>query len=66
MDSERRRLVVRAIATLNQRGRLAIILRYFQAMPIRDIATVLDCSEAVVRNTLFRSVRKLRDAVTQE
>jgi DNA-directed RNA polymerase specialized sigma24 family protein len=45
---------------------LAVILRYFRDMPIRDIAVILDCSEGVARNMLFRSVRKLRAAVTAE
>jgi len=63
LEDERRRLVIAKLGILNQRSRLAVILRYFRVMPIRDIAEVLDCSEGVVRNMLFRSVRKLRDAV---
>jgi RNA polymerase sigma-70 factor (ECF subfamily) len=63
---ERRHLVVRKLGVLNQRSRLAVVLRYFRDMPICEVAKVLDCSEGVVRNMLFRSVRKLRDAVATE
>lgn len=66
LHEERRRVVQRSLGSLNQRSRLAVILRYFREMPIRDIAAVLECSEAVVRNMLFRSVRRLRDAVAAE
>ena len=64
--AERRDQVVRQLEVLNQRSRTAVVLRYYRDMPIRDIAEVLDCSEGVVRNMLFRSVRKLKSAVAGE
>lgn len=63
LDAERRRLVIENLHVLNPRSRMAVILRYFREMPISEVAAVLDCSEGVARNMLFRSVRKLRDAV---
>jgi RNA polymerase sigma-70 factor (ECF subfamily) len=66
LEDERAQKVVDSLQVLNQRGRLAVILRYFRDMPIRDIAVVLGCSEGVVRNMLFRSVRKLRAEVVAE
>jgi RNA polymerase sigma-70 factor (ECF subfamily) len=66
LETERRQKVVDSLQVLNQRSRLAVILRYFRDMPIRDVAVILDCSEGVVRNMLFRSVQKLRAAVTAE
>jgi RNA polymerase sigma-70 factor (ECF subfamily) len=66
LETERRQMVVDSLQVLNQRGRLAVILRFFRDMPIRQIAVVLGCSEGVTRNLLFRSVRKLREAVTAE
>ena len=66
LEGERTQRVVDSLHLLNQRGRLAVILRYFRDMPICEIAAVLGCSEAVVRNVLFRSVRKLRAAVAAE
>ncbi len=45
---------------LNPKQRLAVALRYFESMSIREISQVLKCSEGVVKNILFRSLRKLR------
>ena len=66
LESERRQQVVDNLQVLNQRSRQAVILRYFRNMPIREVAEVLECSEGVARNMLFRSVRKLRAAVGAE
>jgi RNA polymerase sigma-70 factor (ECF subfamily) len=66
LETERRQKVVDSLEVLNQRSRLAVILRYFRDMPIREIAEVLECSEGVARNMLFRSVRKLRATVITE
>lgn len=63
LDKEQHEQVVAQLQCLNHRQRLAVTLRYFQEMSIRDIAAVLECSEGVVRNILFRSVRRLRAAV---
>ena len=66
LEGERAQKVIDSLQVLNQRGRLAVILRYFRDMPICEIAAVLGCSEGVVRNVLFRSVRKLRAEVAAE
>jgi RNA polymerase sigma-70 factor (ECF subfamily) len=66
LETERRQKVVDGLQVLNQRSRVAVILRYFRDMPIRDISAVLGCSEGVTRNLLFRSVRKLREAVAAD
>ncbi len=66
LETERRQRVVDGLQVLNQRSRLAVILRYFRDMPIREVAEVLECSEGVARNMLFRSVRKLRAELTAE
>ena len=66
LAKERRRLIVRHMAELKPRNRLAVTLRYFQDMSIREIAEILECSEDVVRNTLFRSVRKLKQVLAAQ
>jgi RNA polymerase sigma-70 factor (ECF subfamily) len=66
LEAERRQLVIENLHVLNPRSRMAVILRYFREMPISEVAAVLDCSEGVARNMLFRSVRKLRDAVATQ
>lgn len=63
IEEERRRLVIDNLQALNERSRQAVILRYFLGLSTRDVAEALECSEGVVRNMLFRSVRKLRAAV---
>lgn len=50
-----------SLAGLNPKHRLAVVLRYFEGLPVREIAAVLECSEGVAKNILFRSLRKLRD-----
>ncbi|WLT31241.1 RNA polymerase sigma factor [Geothrix sp. PMB-07] len=54
----------RALARLNERHRLAVILRYFQGLGIQEVALILGCSEGVTKNMLFRSVRTLREALS--
>lgn len=51
---------------LMPRYRQALSLRYFQGMRLREIAELLDCSENVVKQLLFRGVRALRAAVHGE
>jgi RNA polymerase sigma-70 factor (ECF subfamily) len=48
---------------LNERHRLAVVLRYMHATPIAEIAEVLGCSDNMVKNILFRGVRTLKKAV---
>jgi RNA polymerase sigma-70 factor (ECF subfamily) len=57
---ESRDALHRSLALLPPRQRLAVVLRYFQGMSARDIGAVLECSEETARNTLLRSLRKLR------
>ncbi len=66
LEAERRQLVIDNLRILNPRSRMAVILRYFREMPVSEIAAVLECSEGVTRNMLFRSVRKLKDAVATQ
>jgi RNA polymerase sigma-70 factor (ECF subfamily) len=61
---ERWSLLRNSLLSLNPRHRLAVVLRYIEGMPIRDIAATLECSEGVVKNILFRSLKKMRDHVT--
>lgn len=64
IGDERRRRLLDGLGTLNPKHRLAVILRYFEEMPLREIASVLDCSEGVVKNILFRSLRRMRGQMT--
>jgi len=65
VEKEQRGSLRRAMESLNERYRTAIILRYHHGMPIREIAGVLQCSETMTKNILFRGVRNLRRAVAE-
>ena len=62
---ERRRMIRRGLESLNDRYRTALLLRYVHEMPIREIAGVLQCSENLTKNILFRGVRSLKRALAQ-
>lgn len=52
--------LLRSLFALNTRYRLAVVLRYFEELAVKDIAVTLDCSEGVVKNMLYRSLQRLR------
>jgi len=60
IKKEDSRLVYQAIFKLNKKYQQAIMLRYFENKSIKEIANILSCSEGVVKNMLFRSLRKLK------
>ena len=51
------------LAKLSEKHRLAINLRYFEQLPLSEIAQVLECSEGTVKSILFRALSKLRGRV---
>jgi RNA polymerase sigma-70 factor (ECF subfamily) len=61
LAKENKSQLIHCLYNLNTRYRLAVVLRYFENMPIKDIAQTLQCSEGVVKNMLFRSLRKLKE-----
>jgi RNA polymerase sigma-70 factor (ECF subfamily) len=63
-EREAWQLVNQSLARLKPEHQLAVVLRYFDAMPIREIAGVLGSSEGVVKSILFRSLRKMKVEVT--
>jgi len=65
IKKENSRLLYQAIFRLNNKYQQAIVLRYFENKSIKEIANVLSCSEGVVKNMLFRSLRKLKSFLIQ-
>ena len=63
--NEQRMIIRRGLESLNVRYRTAMLLRYAHNMPIRDIAGVLQCSENMTKNILFRGIRSLKKALAQ-
>jgi RNA polymerase sigma-70 factor (ECF subfamily) len=66
LAQENRVHMLRCLYNLNTRYRLAVILRYFENYSVREIAAVLKCNEGVVKNMLFRSMQKLKNALQKE
>lgn len=50
-----------ALARLTVRQRTALVLRYLEDLPEREVAAVLGCSVGTVRSTTHRSLAKLRE-----
>jgi RNA polymerase sigma-70 factor (sigma-E family) len=59
-DLELRDAVRRALRTLNNRQRAAIVLRYYEDRPDEEIAEILGCERATVRSLVARALPKLR------
>ena len=60
LASEYRHELIQSLFALNTKYRLAVVLRYYQNLSIKEIAGVLKCSEGVVKNMLFRSLQRLK------
>jgi len=54
-----------ALATLNQRQRIAIVLRYYEDLPEADIAHALGCRPGTVKSLLHRGLAQLREVIEQ-
>lgn len=54
------------LGTLDERSRVIFVSRYWYAYSIREIAEKLDISESHVKNTLFRTRKKLRARLQEE
>ncbi len=57
-------LIRQELERLSDRQRLAISLRYFEGSSLREIASVLECTEGSVKSILFRSLEKIRNRLT--
>ena len=61
LAKENRSQLLKSLLTLNTRYRVAVVLRYFESMSIKEIAEVLDCNEGMVKNILYRSLQNLKN-----
>jgi RNA polymerase sigma-70 factor, ECF subfamily len=48
-----------ALEKLPERQRAAVVLRFFDELPMSSVAQVLGCEEATARSQVFRGLRKL-------
>jgi RNA polymerase sigma-70 factor (sigma-E family) len=51
----------RSLATLPQRQRVAVVLRYYEDLSEREAADVMNCTVGTVKTLTFRGLRKLRN-----
>jgi len=62
-DAEMREVIQAALATLNERQRLAVLLNKFEHMSYAEISAVMDLSEKAVKSLLSRARENLREAL---
>ncbi len=65
LQAELKHEVDKAIQTLPEKQRLAVILRQYESMPYEQIADVLELSVSAVKSQLFRARTTLREALRQ-
>ncbi|MBR7826263.1 SigE family RNA polymerase sigma factor [Actinospica sp. MGRD01-02] len=51
----------RALQTLTPRQRTAVVLRYFEDLPVAEVARLMDCGEQSVKTHTARALANLRD-----
>ncbi len=59
LEIENRKKLGQMLGRLNPKHRLALVLKYLEGLSIREIAAILQCSEGVVKNMLYRSMQRL-------
>lgn len=52
-----------ALAMLTPRQRIAVVLRYFEDLPEREIADALGCRPGTVKSLLSRSLKKMKGSL---
>jgi RNA polymerase sigma factor (sigma-70 family) len=63
LERERRRTLLRAVASMSERDRLVIAARFFLELSERETAEVLGCRPGTVKSRLSRALTKLRVAL---
>ena len=59
--SDLRITLVEALRTLPPRDRAIVVLRYWEDLPVDQVAALMDVSTAVVKSQTARSLARLRD-----
>ena len=58
--------VRQALGALPARQRAALVLRFFEDLPVTEVAGLLGCSEGAVKTQTHRGIRKLRQLLGAE
>jgi len=59
-EQDRAGFIRRAVASLPEKQRVAVLLHKYEEMDYGEIARVLDCSESALKSLLFRAYETLR------
>jgi RNA polymerase sigma-70 factor (ECF subfamily) len=60
IERDRSEFIRRAIASLPEKQRAAVLLHKYEEMDYGEIAKILDCSESALKSLLFRAYETLR------
>jgi len=60
VERDKSQFIRRAIASLPEKQRAAVLLHKYEEMDYSDIARILDCSESALKSLLFRAYETLR------
>jgi RNA polymerase sigma-70 factor (ECF subfamily) len=60
IERDRAEFIRRAIATLPEKQRAAVLLHKYEEMDYGEIAKILECSESALKSLLFRAYETLR------
>jgi len=60
IERDRVEFIQRAVASLPEKQRAAVLLHKYEEMDYADIAKVLECSESALKSLLFRAYESLR------
>jgi len=60
LERDRIEFIQRAIASLPDKQRAAVLLHKYEEMDYAEIAKILDCTEAALKSLLFRAYENLR------
>lgn len=61
--TEEEKMVYNAVQTLDFKHRAVVVLFYYHEMPMKEIASVLECTEGTVKSRLFTARKKLRKSL---
>ncbi len=63
MEREKELQIRRALASLPENQRLAVVLTKYQELSLRDAGAILNCSETAVKSLIFRAYTTLREVL---
>jgi len=66
INKDKLQKVKKAINELSENHKETIILKYSNNLTIKEIATVLDCSEGTVKSRLFYALKNLKEEIEYE